>query len=139
MAVGEKGATQQGELPIEEEGLQKGRQWIEGLRAASETEGVLVGDPNEMLQSPYFPVEDDMELRPGFAFWRTREDVSGQIPTSRLHLTANHMQVGSYKLWKDRRGTTWVHFRSRIENSRFEEAQVRLERLEGREHDIAIK
>lgn len=133
------------ESPLEEEtALRAGREWIEGLRAKSEREGVLNGDPEDELLSDQYQVGNDigddkeMELIPGFAFWRIRENLADGL-LSTPYLTLKRMIVESIRFRKDNKDETWVHLRSPVdEDSTFEKAHIRLSRLEAGEHSISI-
>lgn len=140
MTVGPGRSVLRGELPLEAETLQRERSWIESLRAESEREGVLSGDPDEELESADYSLREGvvMELVPGYAFWRTRVDTTHQT-TSRPYQTASPMKIASYRFHKDSRGEVWIYFRSPVVESSYENAHVRLERLETGEHRISIK
>lgn len=140
MSVGGERLSTHRELPtVDDEALQRGRQWVDGLRTASETEGVLVGEPEEELQSALYPIDvgDVVMLIPGYQFWRISEDING-TSSSAPYFTGSPMQVSSYRFRKDNEGETWVHLRSPAgDDLTFEKARIRLSRLEQGEHDIA--
>src|SRR5579871_1528494 len=103
MTSAEGSATPEG-LTYTDGDVERGRLWIEGLREASERDGVLVGDPEEELLSEYYPTDSDKVLLvPGFPFWRMRGE-------SRPYQTASPMGIAAYRFKKDDRGQTWVYF-----------------------------
>lgn len=140
MTLGETPSLQShDQLPVmDDEALLRGRQWVEGLRVRTEIEGVLIGDPEEELQSADYSPEpgEIMIFEPGYKFWRKECSASGV----RLLDKASPMRVDSYSFRKDDEGDTWVNFKSPKvgESDLFEEAHVRLTKLEANEHRVAI-